>query len=370
MFKSKTVTGRCTIGKKAIMISALGIIVVASTSFGLPRFSAKVEQKCNLCHVSPTGGGMRNSFGSQYFAMTELAAHKTPLDEIEHFQTQVSEILSLGADLRTQYIYDESAEISTFFQMEGNFYASAQLDDRFSATLNKGLYDGFEIFGTGYILPLEGCFRAGKFQPAYGWRFDDHTSFVRERMLWPPNSSDTGLEFGIYPQGVSANVGFFNGTSGTFDNGKGKAISSRLEVRKNIAGVGFGLGGSLYFNDRPNGDANMYGPLYYLNLGSGRVIYLGEIDWLDLKNQATSTTSFATTHKLSCMLSQGIWIEGQYDFYDPDIDIVDGSVARYGIGFNYFPYAFLEISPVFRIYSDKIFDNDYILFNSQIHFFF
>jgi hypothetical protein len=105
---------------------------VASSSFGLPRFTAKVEQKCNLCHVSPAGGGMRNSFGSQYFALTELAAHKTPLEEIERFQPQISEILSLGTDFRTQYIYDESAEMSTFFQMEGNLYVSAQLDSRFS----------------------------------------------------------------------------------------------------------------------------------------------------------------------------------------------------------------------------------------------
>jgi hypothetical protein len=244
--------------------------------------------------------------------------------------------------------------MSTFFQMEGNLYVNAQLDSRFSATLKKGLYDGFEIFGTGYVFPLQGYFRVGKFQPAYGWRFDDHTSFVREKMLWPPNSTDTGLEFGVYPHGISANLGFFNGSQGTFDDGKGKAVSSRLEVRRNISGVGFGLGGSVFINDRPAGDVNMYGPFYYLNLDSGRFIYLGEIDWLDDENP----------------LTQGIYVEGQYDFYDPDIDMLSGDISRYGFGLNYFPYGFLEISPMFRIYNDKIIDEDYILFNSQIHFFF
>jgi hypothetical protein len=236
--------------------------------------------------------------------------------------------------------------------------------------LKKGLYDGFEIFGTGYVFPLQGYFRAGKFQPAYGWRFDDHTSFVRERMLWPPTSTDTGIEFGIYPHGISANVGFFNGSQGTFDDGKGKAISSRLEIRRNISGVGFGLGGSVFINDRPAGDVNMYGPFYYLNLDSGRFIYLGEIDWLDDESPSVTATSFATTHKLSYMLTQGFYVEGQYDFYDPDIDMVSGDIKRYGLGFNYYPYGFLEVSPMFRIYNDKISDEDYILFNSQIHFFF
>ena len=182
----------------------------------------------------------------------------------------VFRILSLGADMRTQYIYDEASRMSTFFQMEGNFYLNAQLDNRFSATLKRGLYDGFEIFGMGYILPLKGYFRAGKFQPAYGWRFDDHTSFVRERMLWPANSTDTGIEFGLLPHGFSANVGFFNGTGGVFDDGKGKAVSSRLEFRRNIKGVGFGIGGSAYSNKKAIGDITMYGPFYYLNLGAGQ----------------------------------------------------------------------------------------------------
>jgi hypothetical protein len=149
-----------------------------------------------------------------------------------------------------------------------------------------------------------------------------------------------------------------------------QAISSRLEIRRNISGVGFGLGGSVFINDRPAGDVNMYGPFYYLNLDSGRFIYLGEIDWLDDESPSVTATSFATTHKLSYMLTQGFYVEGQYDFYDPDIDMVSGDIKRYGLGFNYYPYGFLEVSPMFRIYNDKISDEDYILFNSQIHFFF
>lgn len=314
---------------------------------------------------------MRNSFGAQYFAMTELAVHKVPFNEVDKFQTQVSDILSLGTDLRTQYIYDESSDLSTFFEMEGNFYVNAQLDKRFSATLKKGLYSGFEVFGMGYILPLKGEFRVGKFQPAYGWRFDDHTSFVREKMLWPPTSTDTGLEFGLYPHGISANVGFFNGSGGTFDNDKGKAVSSRLEVRHNIKGIGFGLGGSAFINDRLIGKVKMYGPFYYLNLGAGRVIYLGETDWLDQQNPTDSVTSFATTQKLAYMITQGVWVEAIYDYYDPDVDMKTGDITRYGVGVNYYPYGFLEISPTFRYYDDKLaYNGKYILFNTQMHFFF
>jgi len=354
-----------------IPLSILLITAAGSTAlFGLPRFSAQAEQKCNLCHISPTGGGMRNGFGSQYFALTEMAAHKTSLSEIGNFEPQVSKTLSLGMDMRTQYIYDESAELSSFFQMEGNFYASAQLDSRFSATLKRGLYNGFEIFGMGYIFPKNGYFRVGKFQPAYGWRFADHTSFVRERMLWPANSTDTGIEFGIYPHGISANVGFFNGTENMFDDGKGKAVSSRLEFRKHFGKLGLGVGSSYYVSDSPSGDRTMYGPFYYLKLG--KLIYQGEVDWLGDKSiDSSGITSLASTQRLEYMARQGIWLQATYDYYDSDTDIDKGALSRYGLGIDYFPYGFLEFEPMIRYYRDAAdTSDDYILFNTQFHFFF
>jgi len=339
-------------------------------SFGLPRFSAQAEQKCNLCHVSPTGGGMRNGFGSQFFAFTELASHTTEFDKLDDFQTEISKILSIGMDLRSQYVYDESSELSTFFEMEGNLYVSAQLNKKFSALLKKGLYSGFEAYGMGYVLPENGYIRMGKFQPSYGWQFADHTSFVREKMLWPPGYADTGIDFGIYPHGISANIGFFNGTSTMLDDGKGKAVAARLEGRHHIGKVGFCAGGSYYTDDGSIGDKTMYGPFYYLKLG--RLIYQGEADWLENKViDPAGITSFASTHKLAYLARRGIWLEGTYDFYDSNTDSKDGALAMYGIGIDYFPYGFLEFEPMFRYYDDTSdANNDYILFNSQLHFFF
>lgn len=347
------------------------VILFAAISFSLPRFTAQVEQKCNLCHISPTGGGMRNSFGSQFFALTEMAAHKTPLEDIDKFQPQISNILSLGGDLRTIYLEDEHIHQSSFFQMEGNLYVNAQLNKEFSFALDKGIYNGFEIFGMGYVLPFQGYFRVGKFQPAYGWRFADHTSFVREKMLWPAGSTDTGIEFGIYPQDVSANVGFFNGADAMLDNDKKKVVATRLEYRHNIKGVGFGVGGSFWLNNHVDGNIKMYGPFGYLDLFQKKLIYLGEIDWLKDETLLSDITSEATTHKLNYLLGRGLWFTATYDFYDPDINLKTGKTSRYGLGIDYFPYGFLEIEPSIWIYHDDFSsDNSYTIFNAQFHFFF
>jgi len=356
---------------RLVPATAFLFILLIANLYGLPEFTAKSEQKCNLCHVSPTGGGMRNSFGSQFFALNEMAAHQTSFEDVSKFQTQVSDLISIGADMRTLYTYNENTDRSSFFQMSGNFYLHAQLDQRNSLSLSKGLYDEFEIFGTSYVLPFSGYFRFGKFQPAYGWRFADHTSFVREKTLWPANSTDTGLEFGIYPHGLSANIGFFNGTGGMFDEDKGKAVSSRLEYRHNLAGIGFGIGGSYWLNSLEAGNIRMFGPFGYLNFLQGRLIYLGEIDWLEDNSQNPRSTGEATSLKLSYMLYRGIWLNATYDFYDPDIDFKTGKINRYGIGAVVFPYGFFEIQPnLWYHYDDSSNENKYIFFNTQLHFFF
>ena len=334
----------------------------------MPRFAARVEQKCNLCHVSPTGGGMRNTYGAQYFALTELAVHKVPLEEITKFQPYVSDNISLGMDGRMLYFYDENVEQSSFFQMEGNLYIDAQVTERFQVSYFPGLYTGFEVFATGYFLPFQGYVRAGKFQPSYGWRFADHTNFVREKMLWPPNSFDTGMEFGIYPHKVSATLGFFNGSGSQLDSDKGKAMAARFEYRPHFGKIGLGLGGSYWRNDRTVGAINMYGPMYYMNLFSGKIIYMGEFDWLE--DERADITMMAATQSLTLMLTQGIWLEGKYDFHDPDTDFKGGAVSRYSFNLDYFPIGFLEIEPSLRFYSDEIIDDDYIMYVQQFHFFF
>jgi hypothetical protein len=137
---------------KILLICFFMIALIAVNLLAIPRFTARVEQKCGLCHISPNGGGMRNSFGSQFFAQTELAAHKVSFDSLSNFEPMLNKNISVGSDIRTLYHYDDSRQVKTgvkssFFQMEGNLYVNAQLNDYVSATLNKGIYSGFEAYG-------------------------------------------------------------------------------------------------------------------------------------------------------------------------------------------------------------------------------
>ena len=52
-------------------------------------------------------------------------------------------------------------------------------------------------------------------------------------------------------------------------------------------------------------------------------------------------------------------------------DFKTGRVNRYGVGFEYYPFGFLEIQPNLWYYQDDLADDDkYLFFNTQMHFFF
>ncbi|HBC46739.1 MAG TPA: hypothetical protein DCZ43_06810, partial [candidate division Zixibacteria bacterium] len=110
-----------------------------------------------------------------------------------------------------------------------------------------------------------------------------------------------------------------------------------------------------------------YGPFYYINLLGGRLIHLGEVDWL---KQKSGITAMATTQSLSFRIQQGLYIEGDYDYLDPNIDLKSGAVNRYSFHLDYFPIGFMELEPIIRYYDDGLISDKYWNLMLQGHFFF
>ncbi|HMB68083.1 MAG TPA: hypothetical protein VKU85_02185, partial [bacterium] len=48
-------------------------LLAAGTAEATPRYSMAVGQDCNLCHINPTGGGVRDPYATQYLLPTRLA---------------------------------------------------------------------------------------------------------------------------------------------------------------------------------------------------------------------------------------------------------------------------------------------------------
>ena len=80
-------------------LSALG----ALQAFALPRYSARYEQNCSLCHVNPSGGGMRTGYASQELVPKEFAWSPATPAMLADIDPKIGKRLAIGTDFREIY---------------------------------------------------------------------------------------------------------------------------------------------------------------------------------------------------------------------------------------------------------------------------
>jgi hypothetical protein len=324
--------------------------VPAFRAGAVPRYSARYGQRCGLCHVNPSGGGMRTTYASQQLVPEEIAWRPAAAESSLVPDPQITSSLAVGADFRELYAGSgDAAHNLDFFQMEGNLYLAFQLDPKATLYYDRSMTDTRELFGTAYVLPLTGYVKAGRFVPSYGWKFDDHTMYVRDALgLAPPANSDVGVEVGLQPGRLDVQLGLVNGNRGsTLDSDNRLAQSANAIYRTGVKGVGLGIGGSGYL--QPGHDADLaiggtYGSLTWRGL-----TWLGELDVARrTPSGAEHVTSLATSHELSYVAHQGLELFATYDFFDPDKNYQSGAKSRWGLGLHCMPKPYLALDAAYR----------------------
>lgn len=395
------------------LLALVHVFVLPVPAHALPRYTARYRQNCNLCHMNPTGGGLRSLYATQYLVPHEMAMKRFYADSLLKMNPEISESIRLGADLRTLHLYSKPQALiplvlagevpgheieyvdrpgeKNFFQMEGNVYLGFEPLPRFAGYISRGQSASLEIWGMAYILPYNGYVKIGRFEPEFGWKFDDHTHFTREPdpqslqagtpFFRPPSQSDQGVEIGIYPKRFALNAAVLNGNPGSpsFDNNNDVAFAGRGLMRLDIGGAGLGLGGSYWHNVEPGGVRLAGGPLGYLNWG--RLTWVGEVDWshLDPSGAVAARTQLLSSHELSVQVAQGLDLLATFDYDDPNFDLRTGTRARYGAGFDVLPTPFVSIQAVVNVFRyDTVAGGDitaakytgYAQSQVQVHFFF
>ena len=383
-------------GKAVAALSVMGMLFAAVIAHTVPRYSARYEQDCNLCHFNPTGGGHRSTYATQYLVPDEMAMRSLSDEERENLSPEISNSVTIGADLRTFFFSSDlplfySSDLDNplisedFFQMQGNLYLAFQMTNRISAHMSRGITSSFELFGLAYVLPMNGYVKVGRFVPPYGWRLDDHTAFVRDFMgFFPPGHTDVGLELGTYPGEFWFNLAVMNGQNGSIrDANDNLALVGRGFYRTNLGGVALGAGASVLRNVDLAGERVAWGPLAYLHLDP--VTWIGEFDVSRTDSTAGETgKSWFTSHELTVRLRQGLDLKGTFDFWDPERKVDSGQRMRYGVGVDVMPYPFVRIDVRMNFYRNQAgaegmaFDDprylrhrdDYNQIVGQVHFFY
>lgn len=346
------------------------IALASCVTLSLPRFAARTGAKCQSCHVNPSGGEMRQAFGVRY-GREELPVPAWSQDfEMEDFTNVIANVLGIGADMRTLYYSQHGT--NAFFQMQGDLYVNLRLAKKVSLFLNKGLYSGFEVFGLLDILPAKGYIKVGKFLPDYGIKFDDHTAFIITYTGFSPELGRpelTGAEAAISPGPITITGGIYNSSDGFGATGTSqKAFLGRVEGMFNLADhVNLGLGANYFGNgtlsssvsSRIASDVGVnvttpgaagentlmggFGSFSYHDLS-----LFGEVDYMKTKSAETTTKGLITYIEADYPVVTGVDLKVAYDFYDPDKDVMSGSISRYSAGLEFFPIAGVEVRPVYR----------------------
>jgi hypothetical protein len=340
----------------AVLLVVLGAL--APTADAIPRYSARYGQACTLCHVNPTGGGMRSLYASQFIVPKELAMKQLTDEEIAKIQPKVSESITLGTDLRSAHFHSTGDQVArNFFLMQGDLYAQFSIDERCSANIDVDQEGSVEIYALAWVLPWSGYVKAGRFTPVFGWKFPDHNLFNREELNFDqPFNTDAGIEVGFYPKHVSVWASVLNGeppVNTRFDTNDDLAYVLGALSQFRVHQVGVGLGGSFLFNRQdpsrtsasegggPPGRRTQGGA--FGSLTWERWSWLWEVDATRLLiPHVRVKTKLLTTHELAYEVRQGLAIVGNYNWVDRNLDEQTGTKQRAGVGVDVNPVPCVE----------------------------
>lgn len=333
------------------------IITIANAALALPRFSIMTGMQCINCHINPTGGELRNSYGSSDFVDDHLRlipAHGNDYD----FSPKINDNILLGGDIRFQYLFDGHTQRTTFQSMEGAIYSLIRL---YTSTNLFVKYDfantAYEAYGLYNFNSLYSYIKVGAFLPSYGIRLDDHTAYTRGGnlgyllgipqvgLIFFPDYRDLGVEIGSKLGNFFATIDVTNGDGiNNINFNSRKALIGRVEyIWKSF--VNFMLGSSAYVA----GDTKLYG--VHAGIGiSKRLTILSELDWArSLPNSSINEKSTAAFVEVSYNLTNGLFCVGRFDYFQ---SLSAGQTyTRYIVGADIFPIPHIDLIPQIRFNS-------------------
>jgi hypothetical protein len=337
--------------KKFILLSGAlfaAVLIVSGpprSSKAEPYFAVMEGAKCSLCHVSPTGAGMRIEHGVGYYKELSLKATKDLIDD--EFKGQLTKYFAVGADFRFNHTATIQSPTSNSFTVpQGSIYARGTPIKYFTLYADTDVANvrSREIFGLVHELPYNLWVKFGRINVPYGLRLPDDSSFIRNNLGFTFGSQDLGIELGAEPGPFTLAVAYSNGIpGGSVDDNEQKAVTSSLAWITRY----FRLGGSFQWNDTSPQRLLTGGGFFGVHFW--RAAVLGEFD---LQNIHDKTLGGERTQKVGygeadVRIIPGLVFKGTYDAIDDEL-AGSGFHQRIGAGFEIYPIPYLQISTIYR----------------------
>jgi len=333
---------------------AVGMLAFSFSSVLAEPYLAVLEgQTCGTCHVSPSGGGMRNVYGNVY-SRSLLPAKTIGAEKEDSFiwTGEMFKILKLGANVRGSWrdvdIPHRSTESTTDLDRASVYLAIEPIKDRllFYADQEFGQGNNFNREAWARWSFSESIYvRAGRLFLPYGLRLEDDTAFIRQIPGINFTTPDKGVELGIEKGAWSAQLAVSNGTAGGDEIDSGKQYS----LAATYVQPGWRVGGSLNYNDSSFGNRELYS--VYGGYRWKQIAWLAEVGYVvDMGFPEGRRNQIVTLLEGNWRYRKGQSLKISYEHLDPDDTIGHDQQNRYSGVWEYFPVQFLQLRLGVRAY--------------------
>lgn len=317
----------------AIPVVSLLCICTASL-IAFPRLSVEHSEPCKNCHFSPSGAGARTEYGNFSTAFNELTLPQTKkLLESHYKKPRIGDALIIGFDMRYLVLEDWRT-----FRMQTDGFLTVEPLRNVFYHLRAGQNGVSENYGMLTFADNAYSVRFGTFTPAFGLHNEDHNSFNRIRTGNGPEVYLDGLGLAAHTFGGETVVEVFN------PNGQG--ILNLYGFRAVPVGpLGVMLGASWRLAE--SGGALPDAKGVFGGISWDRFTAMGEIDLVGEGNE-----SFVFYGNLTTRIEYGLYLVGEYNFFDPDRHIESGADEFLRFSVDFYPIPFVQLRPSYTYYPD------------------
>jgi hypothetical protein len=314
-----------------------------------PYLAVQNGYKCNVCHVNPTGGGLRNDFGV-LFAKLLLPAD-TLEDAASAWTGKVADSVRVGGDLRADWqrnTVPNSANQQQFALQQFRLYSDVSVipnrlgiyvDEQVAPNAAETMeaYVRYGNAGDGWYL------KGGKFYLPFGWRLQDQTAFVREATGISMTTPDQGLELGFEKSAWSAQIDLTNGSANA-GTGSGYQVTDQVVYTR----PRWRLGAATSITASHAGNRHVFG--LFAGFRTGPVAWLGEADLIDDQSFPGGRRLVSGLAEIDWRLARGHNLKLTDEYYDPNRGVADDQQTRWSVLYEFTPLPFLQLRAGLRRY--------------------
>lgn len=327
------------------IIFILMVIFSGKELLAEPYISIKTQQPCSACHVNPTGGGMRTTYGNLY-GYTQLPATSSEANNFDF--AKISDFVRFGGNLRYDFEIsdDDSSQPtqSSFNVQSAQIYTLIKAGrDDLMLYLDQQVSPGSALSREAFIIKTfdNGDYlKVGKMMPALGLKIEDDSAFIRQVTGFNFDNSDNGVEYGLTSGSSFYNFYITNGTSSVVNNDNKFQFGVRAEYFLDELRVG----GAIVFNDGDEVDKNIFSLFagYHWN----KVTLIGEVDLIEHKNNngnLEDITELVGLIEFNYEAKPGHNIKLTSEYYDPDDNLSEDQRTRNSLIYEYTPFSNIQL---------------------------